>query len=93
MKNILLTVVLLLISSVSMAMQVRATAEYYTNPNNKTVKSACLMASEAATQALKVKCELLDETVGAYANVTVEPVLIDDQNGGFCVAVAETNCK
>ncbi len=92
MKNILLTAVLILISSVAMATQVRATAEYYTNPNSKTVKSACLMASEAATRSLKAKCELLDETVGAYANVTVEPVLIDEQNG-FCVAVAETNCK
>ncbi len=92
MKNILLTAVLLLISSVSMATQVRATAKYYTNPNNKTVKSACLMASEAATLSLKAKCELLDEAVGAYANVTVEPMLIDEQDA-FCVAVAETNCK
>lgn len=92
MKNILLTAVLLLISSVSMATQVRATAEYYTNPTIKTVKSACAMATEAATLSLKAKCELLDEVASEQANVTVEPVLMDNQNG-FCVAVAETLCK
>lgn len=75
-----------------MATQVRATAEYYTNPNNKTVKSACIMATQAATLSLKSKCELLDEVVGTQANVTVEPVLFSDLNG-FCVAVAEAVCK
>lgn len=92
MKNILLTAVLVLISSAAMATQVRATAEYYTNPTIKTVKSACAMATEAATLSLKSKCEILEEVVSTQAKVTVEPVLYNEQ-AGSCVAIAEATCK
>lgn len=92
MKNVLVILSLVLVSSIASAVTVRGSARLYANTTSiKTVKDACSAATQSAEKSLNEKCALLGGEVSSDVKFTVDPV--GSTYESFCTAYAEADCQ